>query len=378
MILDDRILKWLIKNQGNTFSSPRKAVFDRNPQDFTIVDVNMENKRILIRFKNSQYPALPLYFWMFERTMRVPNVNKDMCHPLGAKLQPPYDVDSVEGQIWKEPVPSGKKSYKVSPHVCDIIALVGLIEYGYAENQSTGRRVQGIRLVKGQPHPMSPIQPTRRPGNTKERFHEEYGDTIINWTVDKNDVLIEGRKSYSWSDRDRMECLNERNNISKALIKSRIKNGGGVDLRTLDAVMKWGGFYKFPIRDPEEALSITSKAFSLLDECNISGAINSLLMINRVGISRASKIIGLYDQERYCIYDSRVGTALRSLKQDGKRIVLCPPGRSRGGDVCTNKQWAENYERLIWTLEIMRDRLNHQGYPFKIADVEMALFMMGK
>ena len=139
-----------------------------------------------------------------------------------------------------------------------------------------------------------------------------------------------------------------------------------------------GGFNQFPLRDPESVLSITTEAFSQLDEGNSSGAVHKLMSIHRVGISRASKIIGLSDQDSYCIYDSRVGTALRSLKHDGKRIVLCPQGRSRGGDVCTNKQWAENYEQLIWTLEVTRDYLNRQGYPFRIADVEMALFMIGK
>jgi len=55
-----------------------------------------------------------------------------------------------------------------------------------------------------------------------------------------------------------------------------------------------------------------------------------------------------------------------------------PPGRSRPGDLCSDRQWAEDYQKLIWILEVIRDWLNEQGYPFSIADVEMALFMMGK
>ena len=70
--------------------------------------------------------------------------------------------------------------------------------------------------------------------------------------------------------------------------------------------------------------------------------------------------------------------ALRTLKTEGKPIVKCPPGRSRPGDVCTNEKWASEYQKLIWVLEVIRDYLNEQGYPFSLADVEMALFMMGK
>ena len=102
------------------------------------------------------------------------------------------------------------------------------------------------------------------------------------------------------------------------------------------------------------------------------------MALNKVGISLASKVIGLFDQENLCVYDSRVGAALRDLKYGNKRMILVPPGRGRAGDSATDNRWAENYEKLIWTLEIVRDYLNEKGCTFRIADVEMALFMMGK
>ncbi len=101
--------------------------------------------------------------------------------------------------------------------------------------------------------------------------------------------------------------------------------------------------------------------------------------IPKVGISRASKILGLFDQENLCIYDSRVGNALKDLKYDNGKIVLCPAGYGRQGDaVSDDKTWAENYERLILALEIVRDYLNERGHTYRLADVEMGLFMMGK
>lgn len=80
----------------------------------------------------------------------------------------------------------------------------------------------------------------------------------------------------------------------------------------------------------------------------------------------------------YAIYDSRVGTALRTLLDGDERIVKCPVGRSREGDMCNDEAWADNYVILLVVLGVIRDRMNEKGYPFNIADVEMALFMMGK
>jgi len=172
--------------------------------------------------------------------------------------------------------------------------------------------------------------------------------------------------------------LDERNRVSSLIVTSRIKNNGAVDLENIDEVMSWGGFPPFPLRNSKKVLDITSKAFSYLDRGNIPKAVLELMSINRVGIATASKIIGLYDQNHLAIYDSRVGKALKTLVYAGKRIIKCPTGRSRPGDSCSPEQWANEYQKLIWVLEVIRNSLNKQGYPFSIADVEMALFMMGK
>jgi len=116
-------------------------------------------------------------------------------------------------------------------------------------------------------------------------------------------------------------------------------------------------FGSFPLRDNDEVLKITSEAFKLLNEENLAGAIPELLSMKGVGISIASKIIGLLNQNWLAIYDSPVGTALRTLKHERIRIIRCPPGRTRPGDFCTYKQWAENYPKLIWVLEFVRDTL---------------------
>lgn len=219
---------------------------------------------------------------------------------------------------------------------------------------------------------------TKLPKNEKEVFLGDHSGSILSWTEKNFSSLISGRKEYSWDGKTLIECIEERNKVSSLIVSSRIRNNGGVDVGTLDKVMSWGGFPPFPVRDNKKVLKLTAKAFSCLDEGNVSEAILELLSVRRVGIASASKIIGLSDQNRLAIYDSRVGTALKTLKHNNERIIRCPAGRTRPGDACSNRQWADNYEKLIWVLEVIRNRLNEQGYPFSIADVEMALFMMGK
>lgn len=212
----------------------------------------------------------------------------------------------------------------------------------------------------------------------KDMFTRKYKQVILEWAQDNKIRLIEGRKNYSWGDKEPKACLNERSQISEAIIFSRIHHAGGVDLETLDLIMASGGFQQFPLRDEDKVLEITRRAFDFVDKGKISEAIEELLAIKGVDIARASRIIGLFDQERFCIYDSRVGQALKTLQFTEKPVLNCPPGPAKPGDICSDSRWAENYQRLIWTLEIIRDYLHSEGYPFSIADIEMALFMMGK
>lgn len=212
----------------------------------------------------------------------------------------------------------------------------------------------------------------------KDQFTRKYKQVILNWAQNNKFRLIEGRKNYSWKDKEPKACLDERNQISKEIIFSRLHNSGGVTLETLDLIMKWGGFRHFPLRDEEKVLEITRRAFDFVDKGKVSDAIEELLAVKGVDVARASRIIGLFDQERFCIYDSRVGQALKTLQFAEKPVLQCPPGPAKPGNICSDARWAENYQRLVWTLEMIRDYLHSEGYPFSIADVEMALFMMGK
>lgn len=141
--MDERVMKWLKANTGKVFASPRE-MFRRPTQGFEVVGIVGESVRI--RFAGSPYPALPLYFWMFDRTLKYLQENRGRAVRLGAKLAPPYESDTVEGQIWKKSYPTGNTSYKAAPHVCDILALAGLVEYVLVLNPENLRKVQGVKL----------------------------------------------------------------------------------------------------------------------------------------------------------------------------------------------------------------------------------------
>jgi hypothetical protein len=229
------------------------------------------------------------------------------------------------------------------------------------------------------PKPPKPAEASVGP-KTKEEFNQKYGATIIVWTKENRNALVIGRRNYRWKDKNLPESLDKRNELQKRLVLSRIRNVGGVDLATLDAIMAWGFPNPlFPERDEPKCLRVTREAFSLLDQGKPSEAIMKLMTMEHVGIGRASKIVGLYDQNYFAMLDSRVGSALKTLTYNGERLIKSPPGVNRVGDTdVTPLGWAENYQRLLWVLEIIRNELNEEGFPFSVADVEMALFIMGE
>lgn len=214
----------------------------------------------------------------------------------------------------------------------------------------------------------------------KGEFLEQYGAVISGWTDTHLEAVLKGRRDYTWKNEDPVASLNRRNTVQADIVASRIRNQGGVDLETLDKVMEWGGFPPFPLRAEKQVIDATREAFRLIDEGSFIDGVMVLLGIPGVGISTASKIVGLFDQNRFAVYDSRVGNALRSLVVDGERLVKCPASRlaSRPGDTGTDREWARNYERCLWILETIRDNLLRSGYCANVSDVEMGLFMMGK
>ena len=159
--MDATLFQWLINNEGRVFSSPRKEIFGRNPKNFTITSIDEYKKAVRVKFEGSKYQALPLYFTMFDRVIEYLRNNPTTIYPIGARLQPPYPKESIEGEIWREPKPYSTE-YKSAPHVLDILVHVGLAKYAYTTNRDSGRKVQGAKYNSEYAPPTRPESPSRR------------------------------------------------------------------------------------------------------------------------------------------------------------------------------------------------------------------------
>jgi hypothetical protein len=143
-MVDSKLLEWLNNNQGKTFDSPRNQLFDTKTRGFEITAVKSD--RVNIKFEEKI--ALPLLFPMFDRAIARLSANQGKPVRLGAQVKPPYDPATLEGAIWKLPYPGGyTTSYKVAPHICDILVLAGFAKYVEMINPLTNRKVQGAQIV---------------------------------------------------------------------------------------------------------------------------------------------------------------------------------------------------------------------------------------
>jgi len=143
----DRVREWVEENIGTTFSSPRKDVFGTNTRDFEIIKI--DDEKVSVKFEGSKYLALPLKFWMMERTLEHLKRNLGSFIPIGARIGPPYIPNSIEETIWMDPLPEKVSRYKVAPHICDVLELAEVVEYGYAHREGSRRRLQGVRMSSG-------------------------------------------------------------------------------------------------------------------------------------------------------------------------------------------------------------------------------------
>jgi hypothetical protein len=216
---------------------------------------------------------------------------------------------------------------------------------------------------------------------TKEFYLEKFRETILDWISEKETEILDvlDKKRYSVRGQSFEVSVGKRNALEMKIKESRLKNNGGVDLATLDDICQWGFDRDFPERDPNEVLKVTRKAFESADKDDFYTAAFEMMKPKGVNISRASKILGLSNQEKLCIYDSRVGHALRTLVKGGVKLIRCPPDRSfkRDWDSGTKKTRAIDYERLIWTMEVFREHFRNKNRLLRAADIEIALYVIG-
>ena len=121
----------------------------------------------------------------------------------------------------------------------------------------------------------------------------------------------------------------------------------------------------------------TKHAFEHLRDGRIAQAAKELVMLPGVGISRASKVLALSDQQEFGIYDSRSAHGLSDfVGSNGQRIIPIPPGRVIRGDF--RKDYCDAFEHYTWVLRHLRKLASTSdslGREFgRVADLEVALF----
>lgn len=147
--MDRRLLGWLKSKRNQSFDSPRGSVFKTKTQRFRIVKVEEAKRLVEIEF-SKQFTLLRLEFWRFETAMEMLERNRGKWTRLGTRINAD-DPDTIEWQIQRKARqihPNRHIDLKSAPHVCDILVLSGIAEYGRAVNPMTKRENQAIRLIE--------------------------------------------------------------------------------------------------------------------------------------------------------------------------------------------------------------------------------------
>jgi hypothetical protein len=215
---------------------------------------------------------------------------------------------------------------------------------------------------------------------SKGEFLLTYRNAVENWADTHRRDLLDF-EAYRWNGLTYSDSRRLRDKNETDISKSKEDNGGGINLETINRIYYWGFGQPSPFTSNADAISVTKVAFEFLTKDDSYNACKTLMLVKGVGVAGSTKILGLSDQRRCCIYESRVGLAMHDLAIDGQKLVLCPPGRNIPGDVVpsylSDHVWSWNYHKLIWVLQIALRRLSDARTGLRISDLEMSLFMKG-
>ena len=145
--MEKKLLEWLSSNVGKVFESPRKQIFKikNSPQNFKIVKVDKDNKRIKVKFMKKG-TVLPLEFWRFDKVIEL--LKGGDWIRLGTRLSAD-DPSTIEWKLQEhaKKIYGRETDFKTAPHVCDILVLAGMAKYGYSLNPHSNRKNQAVKKV---------------------------------------------------------------------------------------------------------------------------------------------------------------------------------------------------------------------------------------
>ncbi|MBZ5653673.1 MAG: hypothetical protein LAO56_00185 [Acidobacteriia bacterium] len=199
------------------------------------------------------------------------------------------------------------------------------------------------------------------------------------WDQVKSHV-IEWKSGYEWGGVRGQAALEERNKIERK-IRMDLAGQRCLSKATFDSVMNWG-FKRDSECSEEEINRATHFAFQRLEEDRLGEAARELVKLRNVGISRATKVLALSDQNELGIYDSRSADGLSDLVNSaGRHLIPIPPSRSKKikGDHKTKEEYCAAFESYTWVLRYLRRLAGNddslRAAFTRIADLEIAFFM---
>ncbi|MBD3339231.1 MAG: hypothetical protein GF353_08980 [Candidatus Lokiarchaeota archaeon] len=210
-----------------------------------------------------------------------------------------------------------------------------------------------------------------------EDFINNYRDLLAEYWGKISSEILEWKNQYEWPKGIKLEKAIEIRNSLEISIKKNLNTYNYITKEVFDQVMVWG--FGIPTKIPERTINeVTKRAFAELQSNNISGCAKILTEIYGVGISRASKIIALSNQDCLGIYDSRAAHGLFDLVFNDKRLIPIPPGKVIAGDYLPNYGYCEAFQKYIYVLKFLLSKAQKEdglSNDFKrVADVEIALF----
>lgn len=197
---------------------------------------------------------------------------------------------------------------------------------------------------------------------------------------------------FEWRNKTAQEARDERDHVANEFslwVKKGCSTKGAEE--QIQAVHKWGFGDKLNSKQrtlfnpPNLQLFVdTLKTWSSGEPEEVrQTALEKCLIIPNIGIARHSKWLCFIDQKKYAIYDSRVSLALRQIQVDGKRVFPTLPGRSLdiprqtwlgSSKEIQAKRMSGGYMTYLELVNAVRRDFKFE----RAADVEIALFMLGK
>jgi hypothetical protein len=192
-------------------------------------------------------------------------------------------------------------------------------------------------------------------------------------------------RNFEWNDANFEEGWAKRQGLEQSL-RAAVEVGSESGIgASISEIYRWGFKRNAPNVDGDdwrktaEAL-VREFTKSEPDILKQKAALNMLLNHKGIKIATASKWICFCDQTKYAIYDSRVSIALRDIVgTNGKRLFPTIGRRQTkasqypNADAVTPAGMVERYFFYLDTLNIVSQRTH-----LKAAEIEMALFMIGK